>query len=264
MERLRSVARATGAGPSLVVQEAAAALTGLGPDPAGLVTACRRLVERHPGVGPLWWLTSRVLCAADPMAEAWRSADLLDADATPAALAAALPDDLTVVVLGWPEQAVEAVRWRGDVEVLVVSAGGESAGLSRRLRGAGVDAEDVPDAGLGAAVAAAGLVLVEAAAAGPRSFAAVPGSRAAAAVARSAGVPVWLVAGVGRALPGRLWSALEARLGATVVPPWERVEELAPLELCDRIAGPAGLRGPFEDAGGADCPVAPELLKGSV
>lgn len=263
MERLRSVARTDGAGPGLLAQEAAMALAGLGPDAAGLVTACRRLVERQPAAGPVWWVAARVLCSPDPVAEAWTSADLLDADPTPAVLAGALPEGAAVVVVGWPELAAVGLRRRGDAAVLVVSSDGESVGFARWLRAAGVDAEDVPDAGLGAAVAGADLVVLEAAAVGPRAFVAAPGSRAAAAVARSAGVPVWLVAGVGRRLPGRLWSALEARLGATAVPPWERAEEIVPLDLCDSIVGPEGLCETFADDQGPDCPAAPELFKGS-
>ena len=38
------------------------------------------------------------------------------------------------------------------------------------------------------------------------------GSHAAAAVAHHAGVPVWVVAGVGRVLPQRMWEALTQRL----------------------------------------------------
>lgn len=261
MERLRSVARATGAGPGPLVQEAAGALSALGPDPAGLVTACRRLVERHPGVGPMWWLASRVLCAADPVAEAWRASAEIEADATPAALAAAFPDAATVAMVGWPEQVVEAVRRRGDADVLLVSGGGESGGLSRRLRAAGVGVDDVADAGLGAAVAAADLVVLEAGALGPALFVAVPGSRAAAAVARSAGVEVWVVAGVGRAVPAWLWPALERRLAWSTLAAWERPEELVPLDLCDRIVGPSGLRAPSDRGEQVDCPVAPELLR---
>ena len=30
-------------------------------DPPGLVTACRRILDRHPLSGPLWWLAARVL-----------------------------------------------------------------------------------------------------------------------------------------------------------------------------------------------------------
>ena len=261
MERLRSVARAAGVGPGLLVPEAAEALARLDGDAAALVTACRRLVDRHPDVGPMWWLASRVLCAADPVAEAWRAAAELESDASGVAVAAAVPDDATVVVVGWPDVVADGLRRRGDVTTLVVSGGGESGGLVRRLVGAGAEAEDVPDAGLGGAVASAGLVLLEASAAGPERFAGVAGSLAAAAVGRTAGVPVWLVAGVGRALPAALWTALEARLERSSAPPWHRGTEVVPLALVDRVIGPAGPRPP-DAAGPADgCPVAPELLK---
>ncbi len=261
MERLRSVARATGAGPGLLVQEAAGAIGALGDDPSGLVTACRRLVERHPAVGPMWWLASRVLCAPDPMAEAWRASAEIDADPTAAKLCAAVPEDASVVLVGWPEQAVDGLRRRGDVEILLVSGGGESAGLARRLRGADLVVEDVGDAGLGAAVADADLVILEAGALGPGSFVAAPGSRAAAAVARAAGIPVWLVAGVGRALPARMWHAVEASLARNALAVWERSEEVVPLGLCDQIVGPSGLRAPSDDDPQTACPVAPELLR---
>ncbi len=261
MERLRSVARATGAGPGLLVQEAAGAIGALGDDPSGLVTACRRLVERHPAVGPMWWLASRVLCAADPMAEAWRASAELDADPTAGLLCAAVPEDASVVLVGWPEQAVDGLRRRGDVEILLVSSGGESAGLARRLRRADLVVEDVGDAGLGAAVADADLVILEAGALGPGSFVAAPGSRAAAAVARAAGIPVWVMAGVGRALPARMWRAVEASLARTTLAVWERSEEVVPLGLCDQIVGPSGVRAACDDDPQTACPVAPELLR---
>jgi hypothetical protein len=251
IERLRHVARAEGAGASLLVREAAGALAGFGSDPPGMVTACRRLVGRHPAVGPMWWLAARVLAAGEPVAAAWRSADDLDSDATAHSLAADLPDDATVVVIGWPELCADALRRRADLEVLAVDCAGEGAGLARRLRGAGVDALDVPDAGLGAAVAESDLVLLEANALGPDACVAAAGSRAAASVARLAGTPVWVVAGVGRALPPALWDALVERLRADQSEPWDRIDELVPLDLVDEVVG---LRDP-------DCAVAPELLK---
>lgn len=261
MERLRSVARAEGAGPGLLVREAAGALAGLGGDTVSLVTACRRLVERHPAAGPVWWLASRVLCSADPVGEAWRAAAEVEADATPAVLAAALAENATVVLVGWPEQAVDGVCRRGDVGVLVVSSDGESSGLSRRLRAAGTQVEDVSDAGLAAAVAGCDVVVLEATALGPARFAAAPGSHAAAAVAGATGVPVWLVAGVGRAVPDRLWASLEARLEGSSAPAWVRADELVPLALCDAVVGPDGLRSATDGPPPVDCPVAPELLK---
>jgi hypothetical protein len=261
MERLRAVARSEGAGPGLLVREAAAALAGLGSEPAGIVTACRRLVERHPTVGPMWWLASRVLCAADPVAEAWLVADELEADATVAHLVATLPDDATVVLVGWPEQAVDAVRRRGDVSVRLVSSGGESSGLAPRLRRAGVEVDEVADAGVGAAAAAADLVVLEAVALGPARFVATAGSRAAAAVAATCGVPVWLVAGAGRALPEPLWAAVERRFEGGPEAPWERPEELVGVGLCQVVVGEHG-RGAPSAAPRPAWGVAPELLAG--
>src|SRR5436305_1981078 len=81
MERLRMVARASGEEPGLLAQEAAAALAGCADDPRALVMACRRLVDRQATSGPLWWLAARVVAAADPVIEAWMSAELLREDA---------------------------------------------------------------------------------------------------------------------------------------------------------------------------------------
>ncbi|MBA3289003.1 MAG: hypothetical protein H0U21_13480, partial [Acidimicrobiia bacterium] len=65
IERLRFVARAQGADAESLVRETAGALRGLGLDPAGLVVACRRIVERHPSCGVLWWLCARMLTSGD-------------------------------------------------------------------------------------------------------------------------------------------------------------------------------------------------------
>ena len=67
IERLRYVARSSGADQALLVRETAGALAGLGFDPPGLVTACRRILDRHLASGPLWWLCARVLTANDPL-----------------------------------------------------------------------------------------------------------------------------------------------------------------------------------------------------
>ncbi|HEX9995122.1 MAG TPA: hypothetical protein VGB14_19515, partial [Acidimicrobiales bacterium] len=119
IERLRAVARSSGAEQGLLVRETAGAMAALGDDPAGLVTASRRILERHPAAGALWWLCARVLTAGDPVAEAWRAVDDLDDDPTPAEVVAALPDGATVCVLGWPEVVADALPRRGDVTVLV-------------------------------------------------------------------------------------------------------------------------------------------------
>jgi hypothetical protein len=262
IERLRYVARAEGADPSTLVREAAGALAGFADDPAGLVTACRRLVDRHPAVGPMWWMAARVLAAPDPVAEAWRAADELDEDPTAGLVAAAVPDDATVLIVGWPEQAVAALHRRGDIEPLVVHAGGDGLSLVSRLRRGDLDAVHVPDAGVGAAVAEADLVLLEALALGPDGFIAQTGSRAAAAVGLAAEVPVWVVAGAGRVLPGRLWSALVARLAESELEPWDRPEELVPVTGVASVVGPGGGQSVDDAVRRADCPISPELLRG--
>jgi hypothetical protein len=212
------VARSGEAGDPLAVVEAAEALATFADDPAGLVTACRRLLERGPGFGPLWWMASRVLCALDPAAEAYAAATDLERDATVARLALELPEG--PVVAG-------------------------STGLRRRLAAAGAEVEVMVSG-------AASLALLEAQAAGPDGFAAAPGSGTLARAARQAGVPVWLVAGVGRVLPARLYEALIARAGDTV--------EVLPLSVVDRVAGPDGIHTPAVALARTDCPTAPELL----
>ncbi|MGH8997806.1 MAG: hypothetical protein ACRDY7_00255, partial [Acidimicrobiia bacterium] len=73
IERLRWVARTPQGDPALIVCEAAEALASFGGDAAGLVVACRRLIERRPGCALLWTLSARMLCAFDPVDEAWRT-----------------------------------------------------------------------------------------------------------------------------------------------------------------------------------------------
>lgn len=260
IERMRYVARATGADHGLLAREAAGALAAFSDEPVGLVTACRRMIDRHPTNGVLWWLASRVLLAERPGMEAFLAADDLDDDATPAALAASLPDDATVCVLGWPEQLGDALPRRGDLHVLVVDAGGAGSSFVTRLARRDVDADDVPADGLGAAAADADLVVLEAAAVGPEACVAPSGSLAAAAVARHAGHPVWLVAGVGRLLPGRVFDVLVGRLDLEGEP-WELDEQVVPLDLVDRIVGPDGPQAVPDALRRTDCPIVPELLR---
>jgi hypothetical protein len=260
IERLRYVARASGADQAVLVRETASALAAFADDPAGLVTACRRIVARHPGSGPLWWLCSRVLTASEPMREAWKATDELEEDGTGAALAHAIPEEATVCVIGWPDQVGEALRRRGDLDVLVVDALGEGSGLVRMLERVDVTVTDVPMSGTAAAAVEADLVLLEASAVGPDAALAVAGSRAAAAVARTSGTPVWLTAGIGRQVPTRIWQSMAQRLDRAC-DPWDADEELVPLDLIGRVVGPAGPEDPAVARRRTDCPIAPELFK---
>lgn len=231
-------------------------------DPQGLVTACRRIVSRQPTSGPLVWFAARVLAAGDPRTEMWEAAGEVASDPTARELAHALPDDATVVVLGWPDMVASALPRRGDLDVLVVDALGEGSGLVQTLLRQDCDAIDVPQAGLGAAVADADLVVLESSAVGPTQFLAVSGSHAAGAVAHHAGVPVWLVAGVGRLLPQRMWGGVKERMG--VHDPWDADDEVVPLDLVDCVVGPTGPQPVADAMRRIDCPVVPELFKGDV
>ena len=142
----------------------------------------------------------------------------------------------------------------------MVDALGEGSGLVRRLAHGGIDALDVSMSGLGAAVTSSDVLLLEAVAVGPGGFVAVSGSLAAAAVARHAGVPVWVAAGVGRLLPGRMWDVAggpPSDAGRRPVGP-RRGDR--PADLVDAVVGPAGLQAPADALRRTDCPVAPELF----
>ena len=117
IERLRAVARASSISPALAVRETAAAISAVASDPYALVTAGRRMIDRHPTSAPLWWFASRVLTAPDPRVEARRAAAEIAEDDTPLELAHALPDGARVCVLGWPEVTAAAlVRVQGAHE----------------------------------------------------------------------------------------------------------------------------------------------------
>jgi hypothetical protein len=57
-----------------------------------------------------------------------------------------------------------------------------------------------------------------------------------------------------------LWVALAGRL-ERAGEPWLSPDEIVPLGLVDRVAGPSGIESPADAVRRADCPVAPELLK---
>lgn len=261
IERLRYVARASGGDQRLLVRETAGAIRGLQFEPAGLVIACRRIVERHPTSGPLWWFCSSLLTAAQPFQAATQLAAEVEHDPTPDHLFDLLPDDATVCVVGWPDLIGDAVMRRGDVRVLAVDAGDEGTSFVRRLQRSDVDADVVPPSGAAAAVLAADLVLVEALAAGGSDALATPGSRAVASVAWCSEVPAWLVAGRGRRLPEALFTTMLTRV-ADVRAPWEAEAEAVPVGIFAGVVGPEGLVAGTA-ALAAECPMAHELVRPS-
>jgi hypothetical protein len=266
VERLRSVSR-WAVDDDALAAEAAEALAAFSFDPAGLVVSCRRLLAHHVGNGPLWWLCSRVLAAPDP-AEACREVIArLDADRTADRLAGSLPlqarDDELVAVVGWPRAVDRALAERVDLAAVAVrtEVGDLTAMLRRRIAPQSVRLVDswmLPELPVsyllvGAAAIGAGRALVPA------------GTGEVIATTHPEG-GTWLIGGVGRVLPRRLFEAAEA--GALAPPPdvgqssGEPVGmESLTLEHFDRLAGPRGLVPSAEADANPDAPVAPELLR---
>lgn len=255
VERLRSVIRWSGDEAALAT-EAAGALASLAGEPAGLVVACRRVMAHHPGAGPLWWLTARLLGSPDPLAASREAAALLDGDTTSERLEACLPLlDQPVAVVGWPTPIAQALAARPDLAPVAVRVAGADPGPALRRR-THESVRVVEPADLGPV--RPGLVLVSAAAVGA-GRALVPFGTAGALAAAGSRAEVWVVAGVGRVLPARLLDAAEAAVAATPCddPPLEALS----LQQVDRVVGPRGPEHPADAERATDCPVPPELLR---
>ena len=236
IERLRAVARAREVDQALLAREAAAVLGAFAGDLPGLVTSCRRLIDRHPTAGARWWACARLLAAGDVRAEARVIGDDLRDEPAVTALSLDLPDGAIVAVVpdvaGGSELAYELNGWRDDL-VVVHDPGALHA------------ARDEPR-----------VLLVEAGAAGPDRFVAPEGTADEIAAARDAGVPVWLVVDVGRRLPPGLFDALVARAAAAAAPgaaagAWSPAVEVVRAGEVERVVEPRHI----------DCPVPPELLR---
>lgn len=268
IERLRFVARANHVPERILVEEAAGALAAFGDDRPGLVTACRRIIERHRTSGALVYLAASAVVAPDPVERIDAVAADLAGDPTAGHLARHLPPDAAVVMVGWPPEAPRLLGRRGDCTVMVVDdTAGNGADLGSALLAADVDAAVVDPCGLGQVVAdlgvrhtgdhtemdppRRGVAVVEAHAVGPKFAMAAPGSLALAATAGVVGVAVWLVVPVGRVQPAPMWERFTTA---------EHGCDLVPLELCDTVVRPAGLADPTGPALTPDCPNAPELF----
>jgi hypothetical protein len=254
-ERLRAIAR-HGGDDRLLVAEAADCLGEFDDDPAALVVTCRRLLHHHPERAPLWWLCAKVLAAPDPSDAAWDAEAAMRDDRTPDRLAALLPfpADHPVAVLGWPELSGAALALRPDLESLAVRGAGDDRWRGRLARS---DAAARPVDLVETAVLEPSHLLVEVSGASPSQVLAPEGTAAAIAELARPGLVVWLVAGVGRVLPARLFEAMLRSLGDAE----DHDLELLDVQVADRIAGPAGLVRPDQLLRRVDCPVAPELLR---
>ena len=236
IERLRYVARAGSVPVGPLVRESGAALSSFAEDPKGLLTSCRRLLDRRRDCGPLVWLAARMLAAMDPRSEARRVVSELNADTTGQVLQQGL-DSLaagsSVLAVGELEAFAGALQDRADLLFLE---------------------PDDP-----AAAGRADLVVLTTDCAGPSQALVVAEAVPAAEAARDCGTPVWLVAGAGRILPAPMWDLLRA----CHRPDDPSMRGLAVLDLhrfVTRVATPSGLRIPAEAARSSDCPIVPELF----
>ncbi len=236
IERLRYVARAGVVPVVPLVRESAAALASFADDPKGLLTSCRRLLDRRGDCAPLVWLCARMLTAMDPRCEAMRVMEDLDDDATERALLNGLHS----------LPAASGVLAVGEL-------GAYGAALDDRPDLRWIEPGDLEAAG------SADLVLMASDCVGPSQALVVAEAVAVAEMARGFGAPVWLIAGAGRILPDRMWALLSAR---------HRLEDpamrgLAVLDLdrfVTQMVTPWGLHAPTEAARRSDCPVVPELF----
>lgn len=265
IEHLRYVARAQGADPTSLVEETAHALGALRIDPAGLIVACRRIVERHPFTGPLWWLCAHVCTSSEPFDTVWELQAAIGDDPTPLELAAALPDDATVVTIGAPDTTCAGLVRRGDVRVLALDAGHMATPFVRRLERFDVDYEPVDAGAAGVATRIADVVLVEVSAADATRVVAPIGSSTIGAAAATWGTPVWLVAGRGRRLPSVLVDAMAERIELLGEEhhPWDLDVEILPTSLATTVVGPSGCVPCGPPAFAPECPTAAELLRHS-
>ncbi len=259
MEQLRYVARAAGADSSLLVEEAAQALSMFARDPQALLVACKQMLSRQSTVGGLWWLCSRMLTAADPLDEARAVVSDLRTDRTAATLLEAMgeltpsapsghlgmsasqtykldmgPGGPRVLIAGWPDVVVATLA-ESSASVLVMEVDGVGHGVIRRLERLDIEAEVVAAERLAGAAAASDAVLVEAAAVGPDVALVDVGGVAMAAVARALDKPVWLISPASRVVPVAIWSDVVAEVKEWKGPSWIAPSELLPLTLVDVV-----------------------------
>jgi hypothetical protein len=256
IEWLRAVARSDHVPHAELASEAAAALSALAHDSGDLLLSCRRLLDRHPQAGSLWWACARMVAARDPAAESRDIRRDVQSDQVGLNLAVDIPDETTVAIVGAPELVTELAARRGDLRILTLDDTGHS-------QPAGNDAVvAVPPVHIGAMVAASDLVVLSAWATSGDSVIAPPGSLAGAVLAQNThrGLPaqaspdndpaVWLTVGIGRRLPQPLFEAMRRRLFPAGVDPWLACAEMLDVALVDRVIEPVRV----------GCPAPPELL----
>lgn len=227
-----------------LVCEAAYALADFANDPMELLAACKRLVERRPGCGPLVWVCARILSGSDPVTEAYDCVAALQRDRTALELADRIPSEASVLAVGSSELTCEASLRRPDIDLTI----------SEEALGVHGQACVRPDHGLDLLILEADVVSGDGA-----LFQA--GVNALAATAKQTGVPVWLVVGLGRVLLDQMWiGATDSALRGQRVRLSSHDFEVTSLDCVDTVIGPSGLHPVSELQFRRECPIVPELF----
>lgn len=230
-------------------------------DDAGLLIACRRILDRQPTSGPLVWLAAHVLGAPDQRIALWEAVDQLEADQTQAALAFTLPDDAVIATVGWTEAMRSLARRRGDLGFVIIDTNGDGEYYADSLVEDGHRVTLVDAEGTAQALYEATHLLVPFDAAGPMSGLAPLGSFAAATVANHLERPVLGVASVGVALADRMYNGLLRRWNEQVSEPrWDRLLEEVPSSLIGSVVTTAGEVTVGDAVAKGGCPIVPELF----
>lgn len=251
IEHLRYLARAGYADAPELVAETASALRGLGVGHANLVLTCRRIVERHPTCGPLWWLCAELLTALEPRDTLRRCVDRVRVDSTPAHLsdhlAARFPDGGMFVVNGWSwEIALAAVQsaqsQSNDFEVCVVDGDNGADHMVRVLERNEVVTHLVEPQRAAAAVGECDAVVISTMFAGPENLWTPIGAAQLASVAYCAGIEVIATTPVGTRLPKVFTDAIVQLVDDdTRGEAWHRDVEAVPLALLTTLVSDGGV-----------------------
>lgn len=259
IERLRWIARADDEPAAALASEAAWTLGELGAEePSALVTACRRLLDRHPACGPLWWVCARLAASGDPAEAGQRAGAELCSDPTSGRLARELRGSFTpgdVLAVTPPVDLLAASLESGRPYELRLVAEGMT--LHRAIRALAVATEcEVVGFTSGEereALGGAGVLVVEVLAAAGEGALVAGGAGGVLRAARQLSIPTWAVVGLGRSLPAALFASAVERSAQHA--------DHVPLEEFDLAIGPELSGEPSAVVAQVTCPPGPELLR---
>ena len=186
------------------------------------------MLAHHRSCGSLWWVCAKILAAPDATLGVREASHLLETDRTADRLGATLPlldDDQLIAVVGWPDAVDLAMVERFDVAAVALRVEGSdpAPALRRRTSEQHVRIVDPWDPLLSDVPR----FFVTAAAISPDQCL-VPAGTGDALDALGAVVgEVWVIGGVGRVLPARLYDVVrQATFGAVD----DFADDTAPLE----------------------------------